>query len=575
MRNPQKRIRAVLRRSKSDIIAAVCAYALAAAALALAGPFTVSLFTLRLIVADFAAPLFMIAPPLLLCMSLPKFVNYKRALLFLAAVAAAHAAFYRPPHPAPPLMTAEKRPPAALSVAPDQLNLVIVNVVNLRADRLGAYGAVRPVSMGIDRVAAAGTVFTNAYAAATSGRGETEALFSGLHASAGGSTAGVNSLPALLRRAGWRTAALTQDREPPAGFDFARAHPASLESLVDGAMGWLDANGNRPFFLYVEVSRLTPPFNPPPPFHEMFSRGYDGPIGYSADEIELAALSANDFPDPKDVEHARALYDSEIMYTDATLGRLFRRLREKPLKKKTVIVVVSGHGQPLGEHRRFGDKPPEGKVPSETAGERVRPRAATSQRPSARAFAPTVRTDEPVTAEPPVPAGSFGPEPAPWQEGARAALIIRVPGVAPGTIGAPVSLVDVAPTLLDILGAGYRRERMGGVSFADAVLGAARPPARAVLVEMSADALPMEPGNLKALAAGKYKFIRRTPKGAGRLNFNTLQNIVYFTRGRALYDLATDPNEKNDLAPGDPAAARYMEKLLDAEMKKAWKPRGE
>jgi arylsulfatase A-like enzyme len=54
--------------------------------------------------------------------------------------------------------------------------------------------------------------------------------------------------------------------------------------------------------------------------------------------------------DPNDLAHLLALYDGEIAYVDAEIGRLFDHLRESGVYDDTMIVVTSDHGEEFMEH---------------------------------------------------------------------------------------------------------------------------------------------------------------------------------------------------------------------------------
>jgi arylsulfatase A-like enzyme len=83
----------------------------------------------------------------------------------------------------------------------------------------------------------------------------------------------------------------------------------------------------RPFFLFLHYFDPHSPYDPPPP--------------YSPAENDL-----NEGPG----EAITRLYDGEIAYTDAEIGRLIDGLRERHLVENTLIVLTADHGEGLGEH---------------------------------------------------------------------------------------------------------------------------------------------------------------------------------------------------------------------------------
>jgi arylsulfatase A-like enzyme len=60
--------------------------------------------------------------------------------------------------------------------------------------------------------------------------------------------------------------------------------------------------------------------------------------------------------DSRDLEHIVALYDGEIRYTDAYVGRLVTSLARRRLLDDTVVVVTSDHGEEFFEHGNKGHR---------------------------------------------------------------------------------------------------------------------------------------------------------------------------------------------------------------------------
>ena len=86
---------------------------------------------------------------------------------------------------------------------------------------------------------------------------------------------------------------------------------------VDRAITWLGKNRQRPFFFWLHLYDPHSPYAPPEPFKTEY----------------------RDHP-----------YDGEIAYTDQELGRLIAWLKQNRLYASTEIVLLSDHGESLGEH---------------------------------------------------------------------------------------------------------------------------------------------------------------------------------------------------------------------------------
>jgi arylsulfatase A-like enzyme len=86
---------------------------------------------------------------------------------------------------------------------------------------------------------------------------------------------------------------------------------------VTRALDWLKKNRQRPFFLWLHLYDPHSPYDAPEPFRTQY---HDRP------------------------------YDGEIAYADHELGRLTSWLKTNGLYNRSAIVVLSDHGESLGEH---------------------------------------------------------------------------------------------------------------------------------------------------------------------------------------------------------------------------------
>jgi len=57
-----------------------------------------------------------------------------------------------------------------------------------------------------------------------------------------------------------------------------------------------------------------------------------------------------DPPAPYATRFANALYDGEIAYSDACVGKLIAALRQAGLYDGTLVAVMADHGEALGQH---------------------------------------------------------------------------------------------------------------------------------------------------------------------------------------------------------------------------------
>ena len=250
-------------------------------------------------------------------------------------------------------------------------------VDTLRADRLGAYGFARPTSPVFDALAAEGYLFTDARAQAPCTFPSVNSLltsrypaaFLGQPGRAMGIPEEVPTLAGILAAEGWATAAVsaspvvraTPGRHNPTG-GFGRGFATFDEScewrpggcVTDVAIGLLPEL-REPFLLYAHYLDPHGPYAPPPEYRERFRRGQaTQPWAAAGNPNPLADARYKGAPPvsyaPSDVAALEGLYEGEVAYADAELGRLLAAFRERGLLDRTVIAVVADHGESFLEH---------------------------------------------------------------------------------------------------------------------------------------------------------------------------------------------------------------------------------
>ncbi len=229
----------------------------------------------------------------------------------------------------------------ARASAPVSGPIIVISIDTLRADHLPVYGYKNVRTPAIDALAADGIVFERAYSHAPQTLPAHAALLSGqLPFETGvrdnvGFTVkpGERMLPQMLHDRGFATGGvvsayvLRKETGIGQGFDFfdAEMPPSSPELSIgqvqrDGgeseaiAEHWLDSAGTSRAFLFLHLYEPHKPYTPPERFKE-----------YTP-------------------------YDGEIAYSDEIVGRLVRHLESHQLYDRATIVLLSDHGEGLGDH---------------------------------------------------------------------------------------------------------------------------------------------------------------------------------------------------------------------------------
>ncbi|HET8948486.1 MAG TPA: sulfatase-like hydrolase/transferase, partial [Candidatus Polarisedimenticolia bacterium] len=202
-------------------------------------------------------------------------------------------------------------------------------------------------------------------------------------------------------------------------------------------------------------------------------------------------------PEPFKTEHKDDPYGGELASLDPQLGALVDLLREKKILDRSILVLAGSHGEAMGEHKEIGH--------------------------GIYLYETTIRVPLLI-------------------------LAAGIPGVEAhaATVATPVSLTDVAPTLLDLAGLGNAPAKtpapLDGVSFAallGAKSGAQRRSGRPIWVESVQPRQAYGWSPLWALIDGDHKVVQGT-----------------FAQS---FDLAADPGEEH---PVQDPAPKWAKKLL-------------
>jgi arylsulfatase A-like enzyme len=246
-----------------------------------------------------------------------------------------------------------------------QNSILLITLDTTRADHLGCYGYSEPVSPHIDGQAARGVLFENAYSTASVTPVSHASIFTGQNPYTHGlrvmhglsdnrlSDTAV-TLAEILKDAGYQTAAfvsafpagsrfglnqgfdtfdesfLVQPAEQivdPSGVVNTGRNQRRADETTDAALSWFSqASGT--FFVWVHY------FDP----HDV--------------QMIPPRVFLEQFPPPSGtrVDQHKQIYDIEIQYMDQQIGRLFDALEATQRLEDTVVVIVSDHGQGLGDH---------------------------------------------------------------------------------------------------------------------------------------------------------------------------------------------------------------------------------
>jgi arylsulfatase A-like enzyme len=378
-------------------------------------------------------------------------------------------------------------------------DVVLIVIDTFRPDHLGINGYSRPTAPFLEDLMARSTVFRRAWSTSSWTAPATSSVFTSLYPTRHGVTVGflaqkriakesgqkvllhrlpasIATLPELLHAAGYATYGLATNVNigSEIGFDrgfdrFRRNNGRVATKVARQLASWKrTVLGSRPYFLYLHFDDVHAPYEERSPW-------YRDEGGESANKISA--------------------YDSDISYLDQVLEGLYR---DFGWDRNTLLVVVSDHGEELGERGRFGH----------------------------------------------------------WfslfDELLRVLLVVSGAdlGIPAQSVGAGASLVDVLPTILDVVGCPLPADR-DGTSLApllrpDAAAAAGEAVPRTLFAHRMEPRGGANPEDLHMWAAvhGRWKLIDQPG-------------------GRKLFQVEADPRERTNRLDQRPEIAARLEQELE------------
>jgi arylsulfatase A-like enzyme len=402
-------------------------------------------------------------------------------------------------------------PPRDLSGAAKGWNVVLVSVDTLRADRLGAYGY-RPVSPAIDRQLASGVTFDSAMAQRASTWPSLASLLTGLYPSAHGVVENgygfpneLPTLPKLLHGAGYQTGAFLSNmcQANHQAWDAFACSGGKDGKSVRAALDWAGGtDAKRPFLLWVHLFGAHPPYYNGGDDAQRLDPGYDGPLApkkWALEQVMTKPIAL----DQRDLRHLDAIYDAAVQGSDRSVAGLLEGLRAAGRLERTVIVFTADHGEELYRHNRYLFH-------------------------ACSVYQTTLH----------VPLGF-------------AASGLLAPG---GRVAQPVELIDVLPTILDLVGVARPVEQHGRSLLRYLARPSAGGPGKPAFSEYGTS-------RIHTAIQERWKLIDN-PDSFQPVCIPDAPPNHYPIPEVQLFDLAADPGESRNLAATEPARVEALRALI-------------
>ena len=373
----------------------------------------------------------------------------------------------------------------------DPRRAVMVFVDTLRPDHLGAYGYTEvATSPTIDRFASHGVVFEEARSVAPWTLPSARAVLSGAQPELWFDEATVAE---RFQEAGWHTEAVVTNAflSQPFGMQrgwthFQYDHLASAREVIDASLDRLSEHEDRDVLLMVHLMDPHLPYEEPWTYRWRYAGSRPDELKHLTRKFLGTVTDSTDgFEAIRD--HVVGRYNNNIRYVDDQLRRLFA-----DVGSQATVVLFSDHGEEFWEHEGFEH------------------------------------------------GHTF------HDELLRVPLIVRSPGLPPGRVSAPVSLLDIAPTLYAL--EGIDADARHGQSLVGAAMG------RSLSSVSHAFGRPLYGPDGWGVVAEDMKWYRRATQ-------------------EHLFDLGEDPSERMDRSKDSDMTA-YPQKLSEAlgrDVVQAWR----
>ena len=259
-------------------------------------------------------------------------------------------------------------------------NVLLVLIDTIRADHLSCYGYHRDTTPNLDSLAASGVRYSRMMSGSPWTLPSMTTIFTGLPERSHrarlrdrtfyGIDPSLPFMPILLKHSGYRTAAFFNVIYMSEHFGFHRGfdhfdcqglvelwNSRAAGATVDSLLLWLDDRPvEEPFFAAIHLFDPHATYNPPSPYDVMwadpdYQGRFDSSWGVRSDMDD--ANSGVVQVDSAGIRNLLDLYDGELAYTDAQLGRLFAELRRRNLAGSTLVIVIGDHGEEFGDHGKF------------------------------------------------------------------------------------------------------------------------------------------------------------------------------------------------------------------------------
>ena len=387
-------------------------------------------------------------------------------------------------------------------------SIIVISIDTLRADHLGCYGYFRDTSPNLDALAEQSVFFDLCLTPIATTLPAHTSLFTGVYPIEHGllinfkrtvrpfvPVPALRSFAQFAQERGYETAAFVS--AVPVGsstgiaagfevFDEPEGEERRAEQTSEPLLAWIDGERREPFFLWVHYFDPHHTYRAPAPFDSRYVN--DEALETYLAEREIKHNVVRPIGDPVKTRRVNNGYDGEIRYVDRQVGQLIARLKQRGLWEDSAVILLSDHGESLGDHDMGGH----GYI---------------------------------------------------YREQLHVPLMMKIPELEPRRVSFPMSLVDVLPTTIGLLGEQESWSEFLAQASGQDVLASGFSPL-AVFSQRTGRNRKDIRGSAYALATADWKYVHESE------------------RENRLFDWKRDPFELSDVLPGHEGIAKDLEAQL-------------
>jgi len=381
------------------------------------------------------------------------------------------------------------------------LNIILITVDALRSDSMSCYGYKYETCPNIDKLSKKSLLFKNVYCTIPKTSASFASIMTGLHPyihktkPTQGPLASKNiTIAEALRMKGYYNYAVVDNANLSKAFQFNQGFNEYIEVwedidkkeestryITEKGIKFLEKKRNTPFFLWLHYMETHTPYMPPEKYIEHRYNGRD--ITKMKNKIVAGTIHERTLLKNHPFEgYFTSLYEGAIKYVDEEIGKIIDLFYRKNWHKNTVLIISSDHGEDLGEYNFFFNH-------------------------GMLTFNPSIK----------VP------------------LIVYIPDFKPRVITRPISLMDIYPTILHIVGLKPHQD-IQGISLFHKYKN------RLLYIIGS--------GSFSVITRNGYHFTYLTPETCEKLK----------TQSRYLFNFYEDPHEKNNIITKHKILSEGLEK---------------